>query len=35
MAKFLQSFGYDVILGSIAAIYVLMAPYTKKLSWTR
>ncbi|KAH0913755.1 LOW QUALITY PROTEIN: hypothetical protein HID58_037076 [Brassica napus] len=29
MAKFLQSYGYDLILGAIAAIYVLMAPYTK------
>ncbi|XP_024008571.1 dol-P-Man:Man(7)GlcNAc(2)-PP-Dol alpha-1,6-mannosyltransferase isoform X2 [Eutrema salsugineum] len=29
MAKFLQSYGYDLILGSIAAIYVVMAPYTK------
>ncbi|CAN8296013.1 unnamed protein product [Cochlearia groenlandica] len=27
--KFLQSFGYDLILGSIAATYVLLAPYTK------
>jgi alpha-1,6-mannosyltransferase len=29
MAKFLQSYGYDLILGSVAAIYVVMAPYTK------
>ncbi|XP_056842568.1 dol-P-Man:Man(7)GlcNAc(2)-PP-Dol alpha-1,6-mannosyltransferase-like [Raphanus sativus] len=29
MTKFLQSYGYDLILGAIAAIYVLMAPYTK------
>ncbi|KAG2320421.1 hypothetical protein Bca52824_013634 [Brassica carinata] len=29
MAKFLQSYGYDLILGAIAAIYVVMSPYTK------
>ncbi|CAH2039412.1 unnamed protein product [Thlaspi arvense] len=29
MPKFLQSYGYDLILGSVAAIYVVMAPYTK------
>ncbi|XP_010540210.1 PREDICTED: dol-P-Man:Man(7)GlcNAc(2)-PP-Dol alpha-1,6-mannosyltransferase isoform X2 [Tarenaya hassleriana] len=28
-SKFLQSYGYDLILGSIAAFYVFMAPYTK------
>ncbi|XP_019098017.1 PREDICTED: dol-P-Man:Man(7)GlcNAc(2)-PP-Dol alpha-1,6-mannosyltransferase isoform X3 [Camelina sativa] len=27
--KFLQSYGYDLILGSVAAIYVILAPYTK------
>ncbi|KAF2556438.1 hypothetical protein F2Q68_00012671 [Brassica cretica] len=29
MANFLQSYGYDLILGAIAAIYVVMSPYTK------
>ncbi|XP_061998435.1 dol-P-Man:Man(7)GlcNAc(2)-PP-Dol alpha-1,6-mannosyltransferase [Rosa rugosa] len=28
-SKFLERFGYDVVLGSIAAFYVFMAPYTK------
>ncbi|XP_021281443.1 dol-P-Man:Man(7)GlcNAc(2)-PP-Dol alpha-1,6-mannosyltransferase isoform X1 [Herrania umbratica] len=28
-SKFLQFYGYDLLLGSIAAFYVLMVPYTK------
>ncbi|KAL3651184.1 dolichyl-P-Man:Man(7)GlcNAc(2)-PP-dolichol alpha-1,6-mannosyltransferase [Castilleja foliolosa] len=28
-SKFMQLYGYDVLLGSIAALYVFMAPYTK------
>ncbi|OMO69623.1 hypothetical protein CCACVL1_19368 [Corchorus capsularis] len=28
-SKFLQLYGYDLLLGSIAAFYVLMVPYTK------
>ncbi|KAM7261106.1 hypothetical protein ACFE04_026581 [Oxalis oulophora] len=28
-SKFHQNYGYDLILGSIAAFYVLMVPYTK------
>ncbi|KAK6162693.1 hypothetical protein DH2020_002534 [Rehmannia glutinosa] len=28
-SKFMQLYGYDVLLGSIAAFYVFMAPYTK------
>ncbi|XP_050386893.1 dol-P-Man:Man(7)GlcNAc(2)-PP-Dol alpha-1,6-mannosyltransferase isoform X2 [Argentina anserina] len=28
-SKFLERFGYDVLLGSVAAFYVFMAPYTK------
>ncbi|XP_021899994.1 dol-P-Man:Man(7)GlcNAc(2)-PP-Dol alpha-1,6-mannosyltransferase isoform X2 [Carica papaya] len=28
-SRFLQNYGYDLILGSIAAFYVFMAPYTK------
>ncbi|KAK4414570.1 Dol-P-Man:Man(7)GlcNAc(2)-PP-Dol alpha-1,6-mannosyltransferase [Sesamum alatum] len=28
-SKFMQLYGYDLLLGSIAAFYVFMAPYTK------
>ncbi|KAG8391492.1 hypothetical protein BUALT_Bualt01G0193300 [Buddleja alternifolia] len=28
-SKFMQIYGYDLLLGSIAAFYVFMAPYTK------
>ncbi|KAJ9680522.1 hypothetical protein PVL29_019755 [Vitis rotundifolia] len=28
-SKFLQNYGFDLVLGSIAAFYVFMAPYTK------
>ncbi|CAN1829411.1 hypothetical protein LINPERHAP1_LOCUS32487 [Linum perenne] len=28
-SEFLQIYGYDLLLGSIAAFYALMAPYTK------
>ncbi|KAH7659253.1 Dolichyl-P-Man:Man(7)GlcNAc(2)-PP-dolichol alpha-1,6-mannosyltransferase protein [Dioscorea alata] len=29
LSKFVQEFGWDVLLGSIAAFYVFMVPYTK------
>ncbi|GMP62156.1 hypothetical protein CsSME_00024360 [Camellia sinensis var. sinensis] len=28
-SKFLELYGYDLLLGSIAAFYVFMVPYTK------
>lgn len=28
-ATFLKNYGYDLVLGSIAAFYILMIPYTK------
>jgi len=28
-SKFLERYGYDLLLGSIAAFYVIMVPYTK------
>ncbi|KAL8478796.1 hypothetical protein ACS0TY_030611 [Phlomoides rotata] len=28
-SKLMQLYGYDLLLGSIAAFYVFMAPYTK------
>lgn len=29
MATFVKNYGYDLVLGSIAAFYILMVPYTK------